>query len=99
MGLLPEQLLDLTLWQLNAYSQGNQLKQADELARLVEAAYYEAYWNGYSKGSKKSLKQVLKEIYKPFNKAKEKPEPIKVKEVSKEFENMEALRKYGWYQD
>ncbi len=100
MGLLPEQLLDLTIWQWNAYCDGYKFRRADELALKIEAAYYEAYWNGYSKGGKKSLKRIIQDIYKRQNKQKKKkPTPIDIDKVSKQFERMEALRKNGWYQD
>lgn len=101
MGLLPEQLLDLAIWQWNAYCEGYKLKQADELALKTEAAYFGAYWSGYSKGPKKSLKRVIKEIYKPLEKNKKRPtpKPIDVEAVSKVFERMEALKNNGWYQE
>lgn len=90
----PEELLDLTIYQYNAYCEGYKLKQADELVSLIESAYYNAYWNGTQK-HKKSLSSVVRNIYKEVSKSKIKRTPIDFNKVDKEFAEMEELRKYG----
>lgn len=87
-------MLDLTIYQYNAYCEGYRLHQADNLVSMVEAAYYSAYWNGAQK-HKKSLENVVKHIYRSVSRKRIKREPIDFKKVNKEFAEMEELRKYG----
>lgn len=89
-------MLDLTIYQYNAYCEGYRLKQADELVSRVEAAYFNAYWNGAQK-HKKSLENVVNRIYKKVARKHKKPIPLDFKEVDKEFAMMEELRKYAKY--
>lgn len=70
------------------------MKQTDELASRIEAAYYNAYWNGASK-HKKSLQSVINKLYQGSRKSKKKAKPIDIKALEKEFAEMEELRKYG----
>ena len=98
VGLKPEELLDLTIYQYNAYCDGYRLRQADELVAKVEAAYYSAYWNGAQK-HKKSLNTVVKSIYKGVTKNKKPRKPIDVKATENDFAKMEGLKKYGWCKD
>ena len=70
------------------------MKQTDELASRIEAAYYNAYWNGASK-HKKSLQSVINKLYQQARKTTKKREPIDIKALEKEFAEMEELRKYG----
>ena len=88
-------MLDLTIYQYNAYCEGYKLRQVDELASRVEAAYYGAYWNGASK-HKKSLQSVVNKLYQSVRKSKKKTtEPIDIKALDKEFAEMEVLRNYA----
>lgn len=87
----------MEIWQYNAYCQGIRIKEADNLSILLQAAYYEAYWNGASK-HKVSLERVIKDVYKRVMPAKPK-KAINFEEASKEFKNMEDLKKYGWFKE
>ena len=93
-------MLDLSIEQYNAYCEGYRYRCADDLANLMTAAYYNAYWNGASK-SKRSLDSVLRKMYRELDKKKKnKPvEKMDVAGIKKDFERMEALRKYGWWQE
>ena len=90
-------MLDLDLWQYNAYCEGYKLKCADDLSNMLTASYYNAYWNGASK-SKKSLENVLTKLYRELDKDAPR-EKIDVDAVRKDFERMEALRRNGWWQE
>lgn len=88
--------MDCTLEQFNAFSFGAQLKKLDDMASLLQGAYYTAYWSGGSK-HKKSLKSVLRSLYAHVEKKKR--EPIDFEKVDKEFKRLEDLKKHGWYQE
>lgn len=96
MGLSTSELLEMQLWQYNAYSKAFVARQADSLALQVQAAYYGAYWNGYTKGKKKSLKSVLDKIYSQSKKGSQPRTPIDYKKVDDEFRKMEELKNNGW---
>lgn len=86
-------MLEMPLWMYNAYNDGVMLKQQDELALQVQAAYMCAYWGSETK-HKKSLSQIIDSIY--TNKKKKEYKPIDVKALEKEFKMMEDLRTNGW---
>lgn len=93
-------MLSLTIEQYNAYTYGYSYKRADDLTNLIQAAYYNAYWNGASK-SKKSPESVVRGIFRELDKQLKHTETPKmdVVAVKKDFERMEALKKYGWCKD
>lgn len=87
-----DELLNMTLWQYNAYSEAKELAVQDELCLKVQAAFYNAYWNS-GKKHKKTLKQVIDAIRNdPYKEVV----PIDIDALAKEFKQAEELRTYGW---
>lgn len=93
MGLTTEQVLNMSLWQYNAYCEAYRVRQNDELALQIQAAYMCAYWSGFTKGPKKTLDSVLHDIRVKHHTA---PKPIDYTSVDKEFQQAEDLKTHGW---
>lgn len=85
----------MSFWQYNAWCEAYKDRNIDQLSLQIQAAYLGAYWNGAQK-RKKSLNSVLKSLRKDNTKIKR--TPINLEKVSKEFQQVEELRNYGWTQ-
>lgn len=81
----------MDIWQFNAWCSAWEAHTSDDLAKLLQAAFYGAYWNNAGKKGK-SLSSVLKSIRPKENKPREK---INKEEVAEKFRQFEELKKYG----
>lgn len=84
----------MELWQVNAYYEAWEHRQADSLSQYIQSAYYAAYWNNSGKKGV-SLKRVLDKIHPKRRKAAN-DKPVDVVAISKKFEQFEELKKNGW---
>lgn len=84
----------MDFWQLNAYYDAWEIRQADSLAQHIQSAYFAAYWNNAGKKGK-SLQSVIKKLY-PRQKRAQDDKPVDAVAMSKKFEQFEELRKNGW---
>lgn len=93
MGLSTSQLLEMELWQFNAYSEAYRARMRDSLAVQAQAAWLSAYWNSAAK-HKVSLERVLRKLEEPKKQTQRKK--IDKEQAASAFRQFEELKKYGW---
>ena len=84
------QLLNMSLWQYNAWCEAYQMRIKDELSLQIQAAYYNAYWNSGAK-HKRSLKSVLRELQGPQKGRKGGP-PLDVAAARQTFQRLKEIK-------
>lgn len=70
IGLLPDQVLDLDLWQFNAVVDGYQESILDQTVIAVQSGYWSCYWN--MNPDAKTLQEVIRSYTHPNEIAEEK---------------------------
>lgn len=81
----------MDVWQFNAWCKTWEARASDELALLIQAAYYGAYWNNAGKKGR-SLQSVLRSLRPKQERPREKIDKDK---VADKFRQFEELKKYG----